>query len=67
MTFQSRFVLRTAAHRPSSDFVLTGVWMPVKGMPEDLMEDDSQVFVHDYNLSPACGGRRSGLRQTVPR
>jgi len=61
MAFQS-LILRTVAYRLSCDFLLTGVRIPVKRMPEDLVED-TQVFVYHLDGSPT--GRNQELRHIV--
>ena len=64
MTLQSCLILCTAAYQFSCDSLLTGVWIPVKRMPEDLVED-ARVFLHDFATSPAYGNR--GIRHIVQR
>jgi len=64
MTCQSRLVLRTTTRDFSGDPMLTGIWMPVDRVPEDLVEDDSQVLVCVFSgSSPIHGNQR--FRQTI--
>ena len=63
--FQDHLVLRTMSLRFSGGFVLTGIRVPVKRMPESLVEEEAQVFVYDFELPPTCEGR--GVRRVVRR